>query len=49
MVYQIEEDMNLSRLVGIGSRSQYEFVHSVISVEILVTEVGEKSQDKEEF
>ena len=40
MVGKIEEDMSLSRLVGMGS--QQEFVHSVISVEILVTDVGEK-------
>ena len=42
MVGEMEEDMSLSRLDGIGSRSQLEFVHSGISMEISVTEVGEK-------
>ena len=42
MVSEIEEDISWSRFVGIGSTSQQEFVHSVISMEMSVTEVGEK-------
>ena len=42
MVGEIEEDMSLSRVAGIWLRSQYEFVHSVITMEMSVTEVGEK-------
>ena len=40
IVGEIEEYMSLSRLVGIGSRSQ--LVHSVIREEISVAEVDEK-------